>query len=207
MSTNRSRGPSAAVLGLGLALLILGSWSGAQYRQMTLFSPFFYSPSGLAVSSDGEILVGVQDSRIHIYNEAGRFLRGWGVAPEQGPIRMRALGDGGVEVVRQASDTVSVYDAKGELLEAREDATAFEALGSERDRQVIGSGGDVFQIGAEGLTRVSEALPRLIVPLPRWPLSLFGRSPMIPVALVMTVGAALILVGVIMTADLKRGEE
>ncbi|MAI27668.1 MAG: hypothetical protein CMN75_16715 [Spirochaeta sp.] len=207
MGRGRSRGQSAAMLGLGLVFLILGSWSGAQYRHMTLFSPFFFEPSGLAVSPDGEVLVGVQDSRIHIYSDEGMFLRGWGVAPDEGLIRMRTLSDRGLEVARQKEGVVSLYDYRGELLESREDPAAFEALGPDQDLRVTGPSGDVFELGPRGLSRVSEGASQRIVPLPAWPLSLFGRAPMIPVALTMTVGAVLILVGVIMTADISRGGE
>ena len=204
MGRGRSRGQSAAVVFVGLVFLILGSWSGAQYRHMTLFSPFFFEPSGLAISPDGEVLVGVEASRIHIYSDEGMFLRGWGVAPDEGRIRMRAVSDRGLEVARQEQDSVLLYDYKGELLESREDPEAFDAFGADRDLRVTGPSGDVFELGPRGLSHVSEGASRRIVPSPQWPLSLFGRAPMIPVALVMTVGAVLILFGVIMTADISR---
>ena len=207
MGSGRSRGRSLGVIGIGLALLILGSWSGAQFRRATLFSPFFFAPSGLALSPDGEILIGVQASRIHLYDDQGRFLWGWGVSPEGGPIRMQSLGPSGVEVARQDQDTVSLYDYKGNLTEEREDPAAFEALGADHDRRIETPSGVLFEMGPAGLYRVAEGQRQPIVSLPPWPLSLFGAEPMIPVALVMTLGAVVILVGVIMTADLKSNRD
>lgn len=206
MSTYRSRWKAFAVLGLGLALLLFGSWSGAQYRYSTLFSPFFFSPSGMALSPEGAVLVGVQDSRIHIYRDDGIFVSGWGLSPIDGAIRLRTQGMDGVEIARQGDDTVSLYDYRGGLLEAREDPGAFEAFGSEHDRRIPGLSGEAFEIGPNGLSFISGEQSRLIVSVPKWPLSLFGSAPMIPVALVMTVGALLILVGALMTADLRRSD-
>ena len=70
MGSGRSRGRSLGVIGIGLALLILGSWSGAQFRRATLFSPFFFAPSGLALSPDGEILIGLEAEVIPIVSIA-----------------------------------------------------------------------------------------------------------------------------------------
>ena len=204
MSTHRSRWPAFAVLGLGLVLLLLGSWSGAQYRYSTLFSPFFFSPSGMAFSPEGAVLVGVQDSRIHAYRDDGIFVRGWGLSPLGGAIRLRTHGMESVEIARQGDDTVSRYDYRGGLIETREDPDAFEAFGSEHDRRVVGLSGDVFELGPNGLSVISGEQSRLIVSVPQWPLSLFGSAPMIPVALVMTMGALLIIVGTLMTTRIRR---
>jgi hypothetical protein len=111
-----------------------------------------------------------------------------------------------VEIARQGDDGVSLYDYTGGLLESREDPDAFEAFGSEHDRRIIGPSGDVFEMGPNGLSSISGEQSRLIVSVPEWPLSLFGSAPMIPVALVMTMGAILILAGALMTADFKRSD-
>jgi len=160
----------------------------------------------MAFSPEGAVLVGVQESRIHIYRDDGIFVRGWGLSPVGGAIRLRTHEMDSVEIARQDDDTVSRYDYRGGLIETREDPDAFEAFGSERDGRVVGLDGDVFELGPNGLSVISDEQSSLIVSVPQWPLSLFGSAPMIPVALVMIMGALLIIVGALMTARLRRSD-
>lgn len=197
----RSRRLAWVILGLGLVILVLGSWSGAQFRTATILSPFFREPSGLAISDKGELLVAVEESRIHVYDDQGRFLRGWGLAPEQGAIRLQLSGSDTVEVVRSNHDTVSVYDLSGDLLSSHDQPGAFDRIGVERDRRVIAPAGDIFELGPEGLVHRVGTSERLIVSTPRWPLEVFGAEPLIPVALLMAGGAIMTMIGLVMTAD------
>ena len=204
MSQVRSRRRAFVVLGVGLFLLVLGSWSGAQYRRATLFSPFFYAPSGLAISPNREIVVGVEASRIHIYDDEGRFIRGWGLSPYGGPIRLQLLGSEAVEVARRDRDHLAVYGLDGQLLSSRDQPGAFDAIAVEHDIRVMAPGGDMFELGPEGLVRSSGGTTKLIVPTPLWPLQAFGADPVVPVALLMAGGAVATMIGVVMTADSSR---
>ncbi|MAI80528.1 MAG: hypothetical protein CL917_16405 [Deltaproteobacteria bacterium] len=200
MSVGQSRWKAYFILGVGLVVLVLGGWSGAQYRRATLFSPFFYAPSGLAVSPAGEILVAVEEARIHIYNSEGTFLRGWGIFPDGGPVRMQPESES-VQIATENLDTVSVYGYTGQLNQTFDEAGAYSAFGADHDTRVIGPEGDLFELAPGGLFRISNGEARLIVTEPKWPLSMFGSDPVVPVAALMALGAVGTMLGVVMTAN------
>ncbi len=82
----------------GFAALILGAWSGAQYRTATALRLFFVEPFGLASASDGLLYVGVDGRDVHAYEANGRPVGAWTVAHDAGRFRLRARQGGLIEV-------------------------------------------------------------------------------------------------------------
>ena len=126
--TRRNRLGIALALG-GLLLLALGAWSLAQLRITLARGPMLIEPFGIAVSSDGAVLVGIDGSRVHVYDARGTFLRSWDVLPSDvGTDRFRiqtlpenvvqVVGRGG-KVLKHASRDAGVKRTRGPTREGQ----------------------------------------------------------------------------------------
>jgi hypothetical protein len=136
------------LLVLGVAGLVLGGIAGAQLRRAMPFGPPLVSPSGLAVDRDGRVYAGTDADRIHVYDGDGRFLRGWYLDANAGPVRIR-IDDGGlIEIATAESGRLHVFDRDGQLVRTHADAGAWQRFGATQDHVAVGAGGPRGAIGA-----------------------------------------------------------
>jgi hypothetical protein len=122
------------LLALGVAGLVLGGVAGAQLRRATPFGPPLVSPSGLAVDREGRVYAGTDVDRIHVYDIDGRFLRGWYLDSEAGPVRLRIDAADHIEVATARSGRLHVFDRDGQLVRTQPDSAAFQRFGATQER-------------------------------------------------------------------------
>ena len=156
------------LLVLGFTALIIGAWSGAQYRTATALRLFFVAPFGLATSSDGLIYVGVDGRDVHAYEASGRPVGAWTVAHDAGRFRLRARQDGLIEVAREIPAERVVYNVQGEVIERVPEPGVFERFGPDQDHRLALGDNLVFEITDEGLVRTQDGERVLVVTHSGW---------------------------------------
>ncbi|HSJ96221.1 MAG TPA: hypothetical protein VLC53_04065, partial [Myxococcota bacterium] len=168
-----SGGRRALVWGLllaGFAGLALGAWAAAQLRRGLPFGAPLAAPSSVAVDEAGRVFAGTAADRIHMYGPDGRFLRGWHLDRNAGPVRVRVVGPDRIEAATQRSGRLHVFDRDGQLLETRPDPDAFERFGPTQDRVAGGPGGARYELRDGALYRTAPPPEALLAPPVRPPL-------------------------------------
>lgn len=176
--TRRNRLGIALALG-GLLTLALGAWSLAQLRITLARGPMLIEPFGIAVSSDGAVLVGIDGSRVHVYDAHGTFLRSWDVLPQDlgaDRFRIQILSENEVQVATERSGRLLAYDLEEDLTSDRRDPEAFERFGPANDFIASGPSGERYSIESGALVRLRPTPQALLVPKLRWPLALLIDS-------------------------------
>lgn len=142
------------------------------------------SPAGLAVGPEGSVLVGIDASRVHVYDAEGRFLRAFDVPDASGPFRLRIPGANRVQVASARTGERIELDLAGNVLARTPDAQAWERFGPEGDLEATGPAGERYSIESGGLVRMRPEPEALLVPPLRWPLACFlDALPAIPLLL------------------------
>jgi hypothetical protein len=188
----------------GLAGLALGSWAAAQLRRGLPFGVPLAAPSSLAVDADGRVFAGTAADRIHVYAPDGRFLRGWRLDRNAGPVRVRVAGPDRIEAATGSSGRLHVFDRDGQLLESRPDPGAFERFGPTHDRAAEGPGGVRYELRDGALWRTAPPPETVLAPPVRPPLAWFGRVPLPALTGVLLTSAAAILAGALLSARRRR---
>jgi len=162
---------------LAISALLLGAWAAAEFRAATLGRPWFVAPTALAVAPDGTIFVAANGDEIQVYGADGAPERAW------------RLERGGVHRLHLEGDRLSVVYTDGDRVDAftRDGAP----LGERRGPGAAAPGGESaladgpVALRAEGIVRTAPPPIEVLVPLPPWPLSLFGARPLLPITLVL----------------------
>jgi len=95
------------LLVVGLACLVAGAWSGAQYRAATARRVFFVDPFGIAVGTEGHIYVGIDRREVYAYSPDGEPLSAWTVAQDAGRFRIRVVPAAEVGAGRQGGSAAA----------------------------------------------------------------------------------------------------
>ena len=192
------------LLVLGFTALIIGAWSGAQYRTATALRLFFVAPFGLATSSDGLIYVGVDGRDVHAYEASGRPVGAWTVAHDAGRFRLRARQDGLIEVAREIPAERVVYNVQGEVIERVPEPGVFERFGPDQDHRLALGDNLLFEITDEGLVRTQDGERVLVVAVPQIPLAWLGHRPVRQLVALLFLGTMGLLGGTLLTAASTR---
>ncbi len=179
MARTRRNRLGIALAAAGLLTLALGAWSLAQLRITLARGPMLIEPFGVAVSSDGAVLVGVDASRVHVYDAGGTFLRAWQLPPDDvgaDRFRIRILSENEVRVATERSGRLLAFDLEGNLASDTRDPAAFARFGPTNDLAASGSSGERYSIESGALVRLRPTPKALLVPKLRWPLALLVDS-------------------------------
>lgn len=191
-----------AVAASGLLCLVLGAWMLAQLRVSLARGPMLLAPFGLAIGPEGSVLVGVDASRVHVYDGEGRFLRALDVPDTDGPFRFRVPAEGRLEVATARTGEHIELDLEGSLSSRTPDEEAYARFGPDNDFEATGPSGERYSIETGALVRLHPAPEALLVPALRWPLSFFVDA--LPlVALLAGGGAVGVFYGIALTS--RRG--
>jgi len=192
------------LLALGVAGLVLGGIAGAQLRRATPFGPPLVSPSGLAVDREGRVYAGTDADRIHVYDADGRFLRGWYLDGDAGPVRLRIDAADRIEVATAASGRLHVFERDGQLLHTQPDSAAFQRFGATQDRVAEGAGGTRVVLEDGALIRTAPPPRRLLAPAVSPPLAWFAVAPL-PALTVLLMGSVIaLLVGLVRSLGRRK---
>lgn len=189
----------------GLAGIALGAYAGAQLRRGLPFGVPLAAPSSLAVDADGRVFAGTASDRIHVYGPDGRFLRGWHLDRNAGPVRVRVAAPGRIEVATGRSGRLHVFDRDGQLLETRSDPGAFARFGPTQDRVAEGADGARYELRDGALLRTSPPPERVLAPPVRPPLAWFGRAPLPALTGVLVASSLAVLAGALLSARRRPG--
>ena len=179
MARTRRNWLGIALAVAGLLTLALGAWSLAQLRITLARGPMLIEPFGIAVSSDGAVLVGVDASRVHVYDAHGTFLRAWDVLPGdvgRDRFRIRFLAENEVQVATKRSGRLLAFDLEGNLASDTRDLEAFGRFGPANDLAASGPSGERSSIESGAMVRLQPTPQVLLVPKLRWPLALLVDS-------------------------------
>ncbi len=190
----------------GLLTLSIGAWSLAQLRITLARGPMLIEPFGIAVNSDGSVLVGIDASRVHVYDALGTFLRAWEVQPgDVGAERFRIqiLAENEVRVATERSGRLRAFDLEGNLASDTRDPAAFGRFGPANDLVASGPSGERYSIESGALVRLRPTPQALLVPKLRWPLALLVDS-LVWVPLLLGCGSIGIFAGLALTT--KRAD-
>lgn len=188
------------LLTLGVLGVVFGSWAGAQFRTATARRLFFREPFGMAAGADGRIYVGVDRREVHAYEPSGQPVSAWTIDADAGRFRIEAATPERILIARENPAELIAYAPDGKLISRSPDESAFARFGEQNDHRVTAPWGEEYAIDESGLSRTSPGPVVLLVPSPRFPLSLLGSRPIEPLAAILFVGTFGLLVGVVMTA-------
>lgn len=196
--TGASRAAPPLLL-LGVVGLVLGGVAGAQLRRATPFGPPLVAPAGLAIDRDGRVYAGTDVDRIHVYGADGRFLRGWYLDADAGPVRIRIDDGDRVEIATAASGRLHVFDRDGQLLRSEPDAGAWERFGATQDRVAEGADGSRVEIEDGALVRTAPPPRRVLAPPVSRPLTWFAAAPLPALTLLLMGSVLAILTGLVLS--------
>jgi hypothetical protein len=184
----------------GLAGLLVGAMAGAQLRRGLAFGAPLAAPSSLAVDADGRVYAGTGADRIHVYGADGRFVRGWYLDRDAGPVRVRVAAPGRIEVATGRSGRLHVFDRDGQLLETTRDPGAFARFGATQDRVAEGPDGAHYELEAGALVRTAPSPRTVLAPPVRAPLAWFPRAPVPALTAILTASTVALLAGTVFVA-------
>jgi hypothetical protein len=192
------------LLALGVAGLVLGGVAGAQLRRATPFGPPLVSPSGLAVDREGRVYAGTDVDRIHVYDIDGRFLRGWYLDSEAGPVRLRIDAADHIEVATARSGRLHVFDRDGQLVRTQPDSAAFQRFGATQERVAEGAGGTRVVLEDGALIRTAPTPRQVLAPAVSPPLTWFAAAPLPALTVLLMSSVIALLVGLVLSLG-RRG--
>ncbi len=187
------------LLVLGVAGLVLGGVAGAQLRRATPFGPPLVSPAGLAIDRDGRVYAGTDVDRIHVYDADGRFLRGWYLDADAGPVRIRIDDGDRVEIATATSGRLHVFDRDGQLLRTEPDADAWQRFGETQDRVAVGPAGTRVAIEDGALVRTAPPPRQVLAPPVSRPLTWFAAAPLPALTLLLMGSVLAMLTGLVLS--------
>lgn len=196
--TSASRA-ATPLLVLGVAGLVLGGVAGAQLRRATPFGPPLVSPSGLAIDREGRVYAGTDVDRIHVYGADGRFVRGWYLDADAGPVRIRIDDGDHVEIATATSGRLHVFDRDGQLVGTEPDAGAWERFGPTQDQVAEGPEGTRVAIEDGALVRTAPPPRRVLAPPISRPLTWFAAAPLPALTLLLMGSVLAMLAGLVLS--------
>lgn len=159
MQSHQKRG--IALAALGLAAMLLGGVSAANFRYRIAPARFMVNPMNIATSADeSRIVVGSMYAKLHVLDSNGRPQVHWRIPTEGGPFRFVLADDEHIRVAPRETGMLLVYDFAGELLDEREDPAAYERIGPDHETgftaasgvQYLIDGGRILRAGPEAET-------------------------------------------------------
>lgn len=202
--TGARRSLAWLLIAAGLAGVGVGSLAAAQLRRGLSFGPPLAAPSSLAVDDEGRVYAGTAADRILVYGPDGRFVRGWHLDRDAGPVRVRVAAPGRIEVATERSGRLHVFDRDGALLETRPDPEAFARFGPTQDRVAEGPGGTRYEIADGALVRTAPPPRTVLAPPVRAPLAWFPRATLPALTLLLTASTVALLGGAVLSARRRR---
>ncbi len=144
MSTRRIRG--LIIAGIGLALILVGGVTTAEFRYRLSPTRLVIEPNNLLVTDDEQhIVVGSGKGKVQVYGPERRVSASWTLVDAGQPFRL-ALADGRIQVATLDGTMLRERDLDGELVRETEDAGAYERIGGANERAYTTPAGVRFRI-------------------------------------------------------------
>lgn len=202
--TGARRNLAWLLIATGLVGVGVGSLAAAQLRRGLPFGVPLARPSSVAVDGEGRVFAGTGADRILVYGPDGRFVRGWHLDHDAGPVRVRVAAPGRIEVATERSGRLHVFDRDGQLLETHPDPGAFARFGPTQDRVAEEPGGTRYEIEDGALVRTAPPPRTVLAPPVRPPLAWFPRATLPALTLLLTASTVALLGGALLSARRRR---